>query len=134
MAHAGTPTDLAKQPATSSTWQGPWKALLVGIVVVAMAVGLVLATSFVAGATKTTVVPADHSYDQIEAQRGAAGLAGDHSYDQIEIQRGAPIVGGTPYDQFENLPGKVRGEAPVSTFDHRFDNADNANNLKGNMR
>lgn len=138
MAHAGTPTDLAKQPATStSTSQGPWKALLAGIVVVTMAVGLVLATSFIAGANKANVAPADHSYDQIEAQRGAAGLSADHSHDYLDLERGGVTLsvptGGSPYDTIENLRGNMRGAAPlpISTFDNRFDDV---NNLKGNLR
>ena len=40
MAHAGTPTGLAKQPATS-TINGLWQALLVAVVLFALVAGMV---------------------------------------------------------------------------------------------
>jgi hypothetical protein len=85
MAHMGTSVGLAKQPAT-----GFGRALLIAIVVLAIGVGLVAATSFLAAANRGVGVPtADHSYDQIENLRGAAtfSAAGDRSYDQIETHR-----------------------------------------------
>ena len=85
MAHMGTSVGLAKQPAT-----GFGRALLTAIVVLAIGVGLVAATAFLATANKGVGVPAaDRSYDQIENLRGAAtfSAAGDRSYDQIETHR-----------------------------------------------
>jgi hypothetical protein len=85
MAHMGTSVGLAKQPAT-----GFGRVLLTAVVVLAIGVGLVAATWFLATANRGVGVPtADHSYDQIENLRGAAifSAAGDHSYDQIETQR-----------------------------------------------
>jgi hypothetical protein len=76
MAHAGTPTDLAKQPATSTT-NGPWQAVLVAIALVAVvAVAAFVGTSLAAkGAVSPAAIPAaNHSLDQIEAQRGAATM------------------------------------------------------------
>ena len=87
MAHMGTSVGLAKQPAT-----GFGRALLTAIVVLAIVVGLVAATWFLATANRGIGVPtADHSYDQIENLRGAANFsaAGDHSYDAIEMHRAA---------------------------------------------
>jgi hypothetical protein len=67
MAHAGTPTNLTKQPATSS-FNGIWQALVAAILVLALAAGLVAVTSNLAA--KTSAVPAaDHSY-QIPSQPG----------------------------------------------------------------
>jgi hypothetical protein len=85
MAHMGTSVGLAKQPAT-----GLGRVLLTAIVVLAIGVALVAATSFLAKANSGAGVPAaDHSYDQVENLRGAANFsaAGDRSYDQIEMQR-----------------------------------------------
>ena len=79
MAHAGTPTDLAKQPATSTT-NGLWQALLVAVVLVALVAGMVIVgTSLAAkGAVSPAAIPAaDHSYDQIEAHRGTVTLSSD---------------------------------------------------------
>src|SRR6267378_25878 len=76
MAHAGTPADLAKQPAATGTGQGFWQALGILVAVVAIALAMVAATSFIASSTVTKSVPAaDRSYDQIEAHRGAVPVA-----------------------------------------------------------
>ena len=83
MAHTGTSVGLAKQPATGF---GPM--LLTAIIVLAIGVGVVAATWFLASPNRGVGVPtADHSYDQIESLRGAAifSAAGDHSYDAIEM-------------------------------------------------
>ncbi len=87
MAHTGTSVGLAKQPATGF---GPM--LLTAIIVLAIGVGVVAATWFLATPNRGVGVPtADHSYDQIENLRGAAifSAAGDHSYDAIETHRAA---------------------------------------------
>jgi len=79
MAHAGTPTDLAKQPATS-TANGRWQVLIVAIVLVALGatVGIVGTRLAAKSAVSPAVIPAaDHNLDQIEAQRGAVTLSTD---------------------------------------------------------
>jgi hypothetical protein len=98
MAQMGTSVGLAKQPAT-----GFGRALLTAIVVLAIAVGLVAATSFLASANRGVGVPtADHSYDQIENLRGAATLsaADDRSFDQIETHRAGTAASSLPQSAF----------------------------------
>src|SRR5688572_13512658 len=71
MAHAGTPTDLTKQPAASGSWG---KLLLNAIVILAVGCALAVAATFL---TRTASVPAiDRGYDQIEKARGAMNLSG----------------------------------------------------------
>jgi hypothetical protein len=76
MAHVGTSGDLAKQPATTgSTGQAFWRAMLALIVAVAIGLGLVMTTSFIAGSNTSVGAPApDHRYDQVESLRGGATL------------------------------------------------------------
>jgi hypothetical protein len=84
MAHAGTPTDLAKQPARSS---GLWKPLLTSIVILAIGFGLAMTTSFIITNQATSGSAVDRSYDQIETQRGAWALSavtGNTSYDVLQ--------------------------------------------------
>lgn len=105
MAHAGTPTDLAKQPATSTT-NGLWQTAAAAIVLLALVVGMVIVTSSLV-ASRASVAPAvDHRYDQIENlaanMRGGAAPARtteDRSYDQIENQRGGVILNGLANDR-----------------------------------
>ena len=119
MAHAGTPTDLAKQPATS-TINGLWQALLVAVALVALVAGMVFVATNLAA--KGSVVPAaDHSYDQIEAHRGAILLApAANSYNQVEQSRnGTSLVPGVhypdvSYDQNKPAPSRVSGTAPYN--------------------
>ena len=76
MAYAGTPTGLAKQPATS-TPNGLWQALLVAVVLVALVAGMVIVGTSLAAksAVSPAVIPASsHNRDQIGAQRGAATM------------------------------------------------------------
>ena len=123
MAHAGTPTDLAKQPATS-TINGLWQALLVAVALVALVAGtIIVGTSLAAkGAVNPAVIPAaDHSYDQIEAHRGAILLApAANSYNQVEQSRnGTSLVPGVhypdvSYDQNKPAPSRVSGTAPYN--------------------
>jgi hypothetical protein len=86
MAHAGTPTDLAKQPATS-TINGLWQAVLAAVVFFALVAGMVFVATNLAA--KGSAVPAaDHRYDQIEGTRGAILMApADNSYNQVEQAR-----------------------------------------------
>src|SRR3954466_9640205 len=110
MAHAGTPTDLAKQPATSST-NGLWQALLAATVALALVAGMVFVATNLAA--KSSVAPATQLNDRIAPQPGPATppapqlnariapqrgpttaaaaqiYVADGSYDQIEAQRGA---------------------------------------------
>src|SRR6478752_7251515 len=89
MAHTGTSVGLAKQPAT-----GFGAILLTAMIVLAIGVGVVAVTLFIATPNRGVGVPtADHSYDQVEHLRGAAvfSAAGDHSYDQIETQRAGTV-------------------------------------------
>ncbi len=93
MAHAGTQTDLAKQPATSN---GFWQLLVGMIAIVALAAAIV----YVAGnmASNRGLAPAvDHRYDQIETLRGGATLgAADSSYTQVEDLRGGAFSAANP--------------------------------------
>jgi hypothetical protein len=91
MAHAGTPTDLAKQPATSAN--GPWQALLAVIVILAIGVGMALIASTVATSRGITAPAADGSYNEVEALRGGTTLAAaDSSYTQVEKNRGGAFA------------------------------------------
>jgi hypothetical protein len=124
MAHAGTPADLAKQPAAIGTGQGFWQALAILVVVVAIGLGMVAATSFIASSNVAKSVPAaDRSYDQIEAQRLAAPVAfppadrsrdtGTYSKpaDQFTGHRGTMTLSGTSapiVDKTRISHGKLR--------------------------
>ena len=60
----------------SSSRRGSGEPRLTAIVILAIGVGLVAATSFLASANRGGLVPtADHRYDQIENLRGAATFA-----------------------------------------------------------
>ena len=75
MAHVGTSGDLAQQPAATGAGQAFWRAMLALIVAVALGLGLVMTTSFIAGSNISVGAPApDHRYDQIESLRGGATL------------------------------------------------------------
>ena len=106
MAHAGTPTDLAKQPATS-TINGLWQALLVAVALVALVAGtIIVGTSLAAkGAVNPAVIPAaDHRYDQIEAHRGAVTLSTDNSINSVfDNAHAAPYVAGPALSTDEYL-------------------------------
>jgi len=108
MAHAGTPTDLAKQPATSTT-SGLWKALLAVIVVLAIGVGIAVMASAVASSRGAAAPAAGH---RIEAQRGPTTAAAalvyveDGSYTQVETNRGGAFMSvDNSYTQVENNRG-----------------------------
>ena len=116
MAHAGTPTDLAKQPATSTT-NGLWQAFVVAIVLLALVAGMVIVGTNLA--SKGSAVPAaDHRYDQIEAQRGATTFAGpkaDRRFDELILApAGAPFSDGS-YDQAEKNRGGASSGATQGT-------------------
>jgi len=130
MAHAGTPTDLAQQPATSTT-NGLWQALLAVIVILAIGAGVVMISSSFAAAKGSPAPAADHRLDQIETQRGMFSNAApradrrfdeliigatpfqNESYSQVENNRGgapttgssATKLGGTPVNSYDKVPG-----------------------------
>jgi hypothetical protein len=121
MAYAGTPGNVAKQPAASTT-NGLLQALLAAVVLLALVAGTVfVATSL---ASKGSVVRTTGRSDaQIEAQRDATLLAGTRpvsgrSDDEIEQIRGAilnPAVHypDVTYDQVTlSAPTKISGTAP----------------------
>jgi hypothetical protein len=142
MAHAGTTTDLAGQPAAS---RSTWKALLSFVVILAIGIGMVIAVPLLAGAKTTTAPAVDNSYNQIEDQRGAttlsavsadtlakaaaakaramSGVAADNSLDAA-VRNGAAVGVDNSYNDIENLRAQ-RGVpsdfsvAPIdpSTFD-----------------
>ena len=95
MAHAGTMVGGSAQTKQSGS---PWTAIaLAAAVVVATIAGVWLASS--AGLVGGTAKPADRSYDQIEAQRGAITLSGGSSqaYDEhlngiLDRAHAAPFV------------------------------------------
>jgi len=72
MAHAGTSTGLAGQPAAS---RSSWTSFLSLIVILAIGIGMVIAVPLLAGAKTTTAPAVDRGYDQIETQRGATTLS-----------------------------------------------------------
>src|SRR5260370_29091326 len=71
MAHAGTTTGLAGQPAASRSW----KSFLSLIVILAIGIGMLIAVPLLAGAKTTSAPAVDRGYDQIETQRGATTLS-----------------------------------------------------------
>ena len=118
MAHVGTTTNL-KQPAATGSGQraGVWMAVFAAAIVAAIALAFVM-TQLVGSKSTSGSLAVDRSYDQIEAQRGAAlSVAGDRSYDQIEAQRGGSYLAPDVLDR-----GADRG-VPVSVVprDHYFD-------------
>jgi len=120
MAHAGNPTDLAKQPATSTS-TGLWKTAFAAIVLLALVVGMVIVTSSLVAANKSSVLPAaDHRYDQIENERGAAAAFTDRSYDQIESQRGVVTVSDLTLDRSQDRPVRApNAVSPEKVVGHR---------------
>jgi len=118
MAHVGTTTNL-KQPAATGSGQraGVWMAVIAAAVIAAIALAFVM-TQLVGSKTTNGSLAGDRSYDQIEAQRGAAlSVAGDRSYDQIEAQRGGSYLAPDVLDR-----GADRG-VPTSIVprDHYYD-------------
>jgi hypothetical protein len=104
MAYAGIPTGMAK-PATTNPW---FKPVLTAVALLALACALALAASFVVSRQAAPV--ADHSYDQIEAQRGATSLSAVTAHlEAIEkaAEAKARAMSGVPadtsYEAVENL-------------------------------
>ncbi|MFL5649350.1 MAG: hypothetical protein ACJ77V_06475 [Chloroflexota bacterium] len=62
MAHAGTPTDLAKQPTTSAG--GIWQAIIAAVLVLAMVAAIVAVSLNLAG--KASIVPAAEHGNQVQ--------------------------------------------------------------------
>ena len=114
MAHAGTPTNLAKQPATMNL-NGLWQALLAAVVLFAVVAGMVFIGTNLAA--KGSVVPAaDRSYDQIEQMRGAAIFApADNIYNQVEQSRnGTSLVPAVHYPDVSYEQNKIAAPTTVS--------------------
>ncbi|MFL5643667.1 MAG: hypothetical protein ACJ77V_03890 [Chloroflexota bacterium] len=121
MAHAGTPTDLAKQPATS-TVNGLGQALLLAVMLVAFVAAIVFVATNIAA--KGSTVPATGRSDaQVEAQRdatlsAAAKAVSGRTDDEIEQIRGAALnptvhYPDVTYDQVKlSSPTKISGTAP----------------------
>ena len=106
MAHAGTSTGLAGQPAGSSSWNGLFSA----IVILAIGVGMVLAVPLITGGRATTAPAVDRSFDQIETQRGAKTLLGVDKSNAAFLNAAAAkaramsgVPADTSYDLLENL-------------------------------
>lgn len=120
MAHAGT---MGLGQNTKAARSGnPWLvvAVMVAIVVATLAVWFATGSGLTSGAL-TARPAADHSYDQIEAQRGLVATAGDRSFDQIEtlrIQAGRGPIEYDWYDQVEKPLGRVAGAGQFDAYDH----------------
>ena len=133
MAHAGTPADLAKQPAatgTSGEWF--WRTMIALIVVAAIGLGTVMATSYIAGSKGATGVSSapDRTDDQIQALPGAAPVVVapadpkrvDHLrgnmrgttpfVDQVDGRRGTMTLSGTSVAPKDLQDPKLRGNLP----------------------
>ncbi len=107
MAHAGTQTDLAKQPAASS---GLWKPFLTAVVILAIGVALAMATSFIITNRAASGPAADASYNAIEKARGAwaqSGVAADTAAIEkaaaAKAQAMSGVAADTSYNSVENL-------------------------------
>ena len=76
MAYAGSPSDLAKQPApaTSSEPVGSWKPLVTAIVIVAIVLVAAISSAFLAGSNR--VAPAGLSRAQIAGLQQSVAPAG----------------------------------------------------------
>ena len=113
MAHAGTPTDLARQPAASGS---TWKSLLSLIVILAIGIGMVIAVPLITGGKATTAPAVDRGYDQIETQRGATTLSGVtvDTNSAVENSRGAAPLSGTTIDPttFDRTPRGAHRQLP----------------------
>jgi hypothetical protein len=127
MAHAGTPTDLAKQPATSNSL---WKPLLTAIVILAIGITLAMAASFLSRASSVPAV--DRGYDAIEKARGATNLSGV-TVDNFAVQNAAAAkaraMSGVPADTSYNAVEKARGDFWVLSgvaVDTSYDAVENA--------
>jgi len=115
MAHAGTPTDLAQKPATSST--GLWQALLAIIAVLAIGAGVVLIGTTMA-TSRNAAPAADGGYTQIETLRGGTTFAAaDNSYTQVEKNRGGALttVGSSVTQGEKGFGGMLSGGAAAPT-------------------
>jgi hypothetical protein len=121
MAYAGNPSDLAKQPApsTSSARAGSWRPLFTAIVIVAIILAVAMATVFTRA---NGLSAADRSYAHVEALRGATSVAPGAF---------APAV--RHDEQIAKLQAGVSRMVyqTVDPVDHRYDNIEN---LRANMR
>ena len=108
MAHAGTQTDLAKQPAASS---GLWKPFLTAVVILAIGVALAMATSFIITNRAASGPAADaKAHNAIQKARGAWAQSGVTA-DTAAIEKAAAakaqamsgVAADTSYNSVENL-------------------------------
>jgi hypothetical protein len=130
MAYAGNASDLAKQPAPSSSSRdsGSWQPLLTAVVVVAILIVVAMATAFIANSNRVNgITTIDRGADRIEMvvptiDRGAdlnetVGVApADNSLTNAErmpsdlskqvYKSGVPVD--PRYDTIENLRGNLR--------------------------
>ncbi len=108
MAYAGNPSDLAKQPAPSTSsghagsWQPSWQSLLTAIIIVAIIIVVAMATVFTR-ATPLSVAPgsyapADRSYEQIEKLQADVSRMVYQTVDPVHHR----------YDNIENLRANMR--------------------------
>jgi hypothetical protein len=128
MAHAGTPTDLAKQPATSSSI---WQSLFSAVVILAIGVALATAALFLSRATTAPAI--DRGYDAIEAQRGAVTLSGvtaDTAAIQAAAAAKARAMSGVAADTSYNAVEKLRALSGV-TVDTSYDAVEKLRALSG---
>jgi hypothetical protein len=131
MAHAGTPTGLAKQPATSSSL---WKPLLTAIVILAIGFGLAMATSLFIGSRAASGPAVDRGYDAIEKARGAWALSGT-TVDTSEAVKAAAAakaraMSGVPVDTSYTSVENLRAQSGV-TVDTSYDAVENVRALSG---
>ena len=73
MAHVGTPSDLAKQPAASTGRIDPWKPLFAAMVIIAMVAVVATASAFLAGSDPRRV---DRSHPRTDRRPPAARRGG----------------------------------------------------------
>lgn len=114
MAHAGTPTGLAQQPAASSSL---WKSLFGLVVILAIGIAMVIAVPVITGGRATTAPAVDRSYDQIENARGAATLSGVTSSNAVEKAAAAKAraMSGVPVDNSTTSVENARAKALSGT-------------------
>ena len=120
MAHAGTPTDLAKQPAASSSACG--SRFLTAVVILAIGFALAMATSFIISNRAASGPAVDRGYDAIEAQRGTAlsGADCDAARDREGCGRQGPAMSGVAADTSYNAIENLRAQSGV-TVDTSYD-------------
>ena len=125
MAHAGTTTGLAGQPAAS---RSTWKSLLSLVVILAIGIAMIIAVPLLAGAKTISAPAVDRGYDQIEAQRGATTLSAV-SADTIAKAAAAKARAMSGVAPDNSLDAAVRAAAAKGTL-----SVDNSYNAIENLR